>query len=285
MAFPVTMDIFQAILLGIIQGLTEWLPVSSSGHLALAQHWMDPTPVAFDIMLHLGTAFVLIYYFREDISSSLSSIGGVFRASAKAGGGYNGLRKAIMRDDRRKTTWFVLVGLVPTAGIGLIIEIYLSDWMYTNLLFLGTMFILTGAVLLSTKGLKGKRKIGDKALDTRHAYLIGLIQGFATSPGLSRSGTTVSAAMHSGLERGQAARIAFLMGVPALLGVGIFHLITDFDVITGEGMPFFIIGTATAMVVSYLTLSWLMKLIKKGNFWTFAPYCLVVGAIAIALGL
>jgi undecaprenyl-diphosphatase len=75
------------------------------------------------------------------------------------------------------------------------------------------------------------------------------------------------------------------MGVPALLGVGVFHLIKDFDVITGEGMPFFIIGTATAMVVSYLTLSWLMKLIKKGNFWAFAPYCFAIGAFVIALGL
>jgi undecaprenyl-diphosphatase len=280
--FP-ALDILQAIILGLIQGLTEWLPVSSSGHLALAQRWMDTTPVAFDIMLHLGTTIVLMFYFRDDISKGLSAAGGAFSAAARKGGGFRGLRRAINEDERRKTTWFVLFGILPTACIGLIFEIYLVDWMYADMRFVGAMFLLTGIILLSTKGLKGKK--GILALDTRHAYLIGLAQGFSTAPGLSRSGATVSAAMHTGLRRGEAARIAFLMGIPALLGVSFYHLIVDFGTITGEGWPLFVVGTVTAMVVGYLTLSWLMRMIRKGDFWAFAPYCIMLGAAALVLGL
>ena len=254
------MDFSQAILLGIIQGITEWLPVSSSGHLALAQQLMGlRVPVAFDIMLHLGTLLaVVIYYWRKLLAILLALI----RLDSKSAE----FRLALL----------ILLGSIPTAIIGFALKDFFES-MFSSPAMIGMALILTGFALFSTKFFRGKKRIG-----FADAFVVGVAQGIAVAPGISRSGWTISAGMARGVEKEKAADFSFLLSIPALIGAAIFEgrnaVFSDIDLVVVAA------GVIVAAAVGYASIAVLLKLVRRGDFHLFAYYCWLLGLAAIALG-
>jgi len=262
-------DIIWALLLGLVQGLTEWLPISSSGHLAIAQHFLgEEPPLVFDIMVHFGTTLVLIFYFRKDVMDILRSLVSSNKAPRVVLG--------------RRVAWFLLLGLIPTALIGLVLNYTIIEYTYQSLTIVGTCLILTGLILMLARK-AGKR--GFKSMKSRDAVLVGIGQGLAILPGLSRSGTTIGLGFIRGLDPETAGRYSFLLAIPATLGAMLLHVKDLFDGGLEIDLPAFIGGTVVAMVVGYLTLALLMKVLKGNGFHHFAKYCVPVGAVVLALGL
>ena len=254
------MDIFQAILLGILQGITEWLPVSSSAHLALAQQLMNlQVPVAFDILLHVGTlAAVVIYYWKKLLAILLAAL----RLNFKSGEG--------------KTALLIIVGSIPTALIGFAFKDFFES-MFSSPVLIGAALILTGFVLFSTKFFSGKRKPAFP-----DAIIMGIAQGIAVAPGISRSGWTISAGLARGLEKEKAADFSFMLSIPALIGATLLE---------GRNIAFagidwgvVAVGVLVAAAVGYISIAILLKLIKRGDFHLFAFYCWAVGLAAVILG-
>ncbi|MGI0049251.1 MAG: undecaprenyl-diphosphate phosphatase [Nitrososphaera sp.] len=259
-----TIDILQAIILGIIQGLTEWLPVSSSGHLALAQLAMDlQIPVFYDAVLHLGTLTGVFAIYRKDITNIVQSIFG----RDKSEGAY---------PQGRKLLWFVVLGTIPTAAIGLIFRSFF-EYTFYDPLSIGTGFIVTGALLLITLFLKA----GGKKLGPVDAVLIGVGQGISIFSSISRSGATVAAGMFRGVEREQLVRYSFLLSVPAILGAVLVDVISAGELERAElysiGIESYIAGAAISALVGYASIRALIRLVIGGRFYLFAFYCFAIG--------
>ncbi|HID73083.1 TPA: undecaprenyl-diphosphate phosphatase [Candidatus Micrarchaeota archaeon] len=253
------MDYLQAIALGIIQGITEWLPVSSSGHLALLQNFFGVSPpVIFDIMLHLGTLAAVTVYFRNDL---LALIKGFFTFDRN-------------NQDFRLALLIVLASL-PTAIIGFGLKDFFAS-MFSNTLYVGIALLITGAVLFSTRHASGNR-----APDARSALIMGIVQGCAVAPGISRSGTTISAGMLLGLDKEKTARFSFLMFIPAIIGATIFEA-GEMDGL-GEFLGPAIVGTVAAAITGYLAIGFLLRLISANRFSIFAYYCFALGLLTIIL--
>ena len=254
------MDFLQAILLGLIQGISEWLPISSSGHLALAQQLMGlNVPVAFDVLLHIGTlAAVVAFYWKKLWKVALA----VIRMDFKSEDG--------------RTALLILVGSIPTAIIGFAFKDFFES-MFSSMLMVGIALILTGFVLFATKFFKGKRKV-----NFAEAVVVGVAQGIAVAPGISRSGWTMSAGMARGIEREKAADFSFMLSIPALLGAA---LIEGRKVaFSGMDLGLVAIAVLVAAVVGYASIAFLLKVIKRGDFYLFAYYCWLVGIAAVLLG-
>ena len=250
----------QAVFLGALQGITEWLPVSSSGHLALAQQMMGlQVPVSFDIMLHIGTlAAVVLYYWRRLLAIALA----VLRLDFKSNEG--------------KTALLIVVASVPTAIIGFALKDFFES-MFSSMLMVGIALMITGCVLFSTKWMHGRRKVG-----LAESVGMGIAQGLAVAPGISRSGWTISAGMAAGVEKEKAAEFSFILSIPALIGAAVI----EGRNIAFSGIDWWAVsaGVLVAAVVGYASIFALMKIVKRGEFWVFAPYCWIVGLAAAALG-
>jgi len=270
------MEIYQGIILGILQGLTEFLPVSSSGHLVLGQIYFNITEFAmiFDISVHMGTlAAVLVVYF-PDIKLMLESI---FKFLAKAAG-----RKPFVHllktDKNLKLAALIIVGSVPTALIGLGVKNF-EHILFTSDTLVGCMLILTGTILWVSKRYYNN-EISGGVFDTKRAIFIGIVQGFAVIPGISRSGSTIAAGMAAGLDRQTAAKFSFLLSVPAILGAQILGVKDAME--TGFVInPAIIYGTIVSFIVGLVALKLLLKLVNRGKFHLFAPYCWLVGMLVL----
>jgi undecaprenyl-diphosphatase len=251
------LTIIQALLLGILQGITEWLPVSSSGHLAIAQHFMGlQVPIAFDIMLHVATLLVILFFFRSDIKDIIIAAG---RRDFKSQPG--------------KMFLFIIIGSIPTAAIGFAFR-GLFESMFTNMTAVGGALIITGIILVLSRRGNGKGKLSPIT-----AFLIGIGQGIAVAPGISRSGATIGTALFTGINRRQAIGFSFLLAVPAIVGAMFFEL--DELVMSGISLPAIGAGFIASLVVGYLSLRLLIKLIIQKRFSWFAGYCFVLGAVLI----
>jgi len=255
------MDYIQAILLGIIQGITEWLPVSSSGHLALLQNLFGVAPpVVFDIMLHLGTLTAVLVYFRKDI---FALIKGFFTFDKN--------------NPEFKLSFLIILASIPTAIVGFTLKDFFASF-FSNTLYVGIALLMTGTFLLLTRNASGT-----KTPDAKSAIIMGIAQGFAVAPGISRSGATISAGMLLGLDKEKAARFSFLMFIPAMVGATLFEA----KEVSSLGSDFgpAVAGTIVAALVGYAAIGLLLKLINKNKFSYFSYYCFVLGAITIALSL
>ncbi|MBI2079607.1 undecaprenyl-diphosphate phosphatase [Candidatus Micrarchaeota archaeon] len=255
------MDLSEAILLAIIQGITEWLPISSSGHLALIQNILGiDAPIAFDILLHIGTLLAVFIYFWKELLE---------------------IAKAIFflkwNSEEFKLAVFIGVASIPTAVIGLVFRKFFET-IFHNILYLGIAFLITGVILYLTKNVKKN----DQKLDNKKALLIGIAQGIAVAPGISRSGSTIGAGLLLGLNRRKAATFSFLMSIPAIIGAFMLDarsVILDIDPVNG------FVGILISGVVGYLTIKYLMKIIEDKKFYLFAYYCWLVGALSIIYAL
>ncbi len=248
----------QALILGIIQGITEWLPISSSGHLALAQMFFGlEVPVVFDIMLHISTMFVVLIVFWEEISKILKSIFS-----------FN------FRDQYGKLALFILIGSVPTAIIGFTFRDFFENLFY-NLTAIALALIFTGIILFFSEKFPGKKK-----LNTKNSFLIGLAQGIAIIPGVSRSGITISTGLLAGIDKRLVTRFSFLLSLPAIFGAFIFE--AKNLAFSGINVSILVISMIISFVTGYISLKLLLKLIiKKNKFHLFGYYCFFLGLIIL----
>lgn len=256
------------LLLGIVQGLTEFLPVSSSGHLVVLQRIVEvgEQAVLTDLVLHVGTLVPALWFFRADVAS-------VFR-DAFAGEG------PFLRRPGVHLAVLVLAATVPTAIIGLAFE-DVFEALFSAPLAVAPAFLVTAGLLWATP----RREDGTLDLLDVHpgrAALIGLAQGFAITPGISRSGTTIAVALLLGLRREVAIKLSFLMSVPAIVGA---LLLKSRDVVPGqvEVLPL-VVGALGAAISGYLALAWLVKLVHEGGLGRFSYYLFGAALMAVAVG-
>lgn len=272
------MEIYQAITLGILQGLTEFLPVSSSGHLVLGQLFFDITDpmLAFDISVHMGTlAAVLVVYFRE-IRAMVGALGrGAVRLA-------NGNAVAVTRDPDLMLAAMIIVGSFPTAFIGFFLKQF-EEILFTSGLLVGCMLLVTGTLLWLSR--KYYRDDDDGNAESRlspvRAVIIGISQGMAVIPGISRSGTTIACGMFLGLNRETAARFSFLLSIPAILGAQMVSIKDSLE--QGQNLidPATAWGTLVSFVTGLVALKLLLRLVHNGKFHYFAPYCWLVGVVVL----
>ena len=261
------MTVFKAILLGILQGATEFLPVSSSGHLLLAQKMLGLTEpeLAFDILLHLGTLLAVLLFLRREISDILGSF------SRR----YPDLRPGAWG---RRDLLLLVVSSVPTAIIGYAFH----DAVETGVTFLGVGFrylILTTFLLISN--LRFRHKMDPDRIELWEAAAIGIMQGAAVFPGLSRSGSTISLALVLGIGALRSAKYSFFISLPAILGAALLHLHQGASVLP-RVLPS-VLGFLFAFAVGYISLLFVERLVTRGRFLRFAPYTFLLAVLSFYL--
>ena len=269
------MNIIDAIILGIIQGLTEFLPISSSGHLVISKNFLniDTPGTVMEIALHFGTMVAICSFFWKDIYLILKSIVTWFiRFITKKEAADN-------FEENHSCMLFLMIvlGTVPTVIIALSFEKAFESFFSLPILA-GAMIVVTGCILWATKMIKEKNP-GKGNVKFFDALMIGAVQGIAIIPGISRSGTTIATATFLGIKRELAAKFSFLLSVPVIFGATISK-IGDISANT-INLQSIIIGTIVATVVGFLSLLFLVNLIKKGKFYLFSYYCWGVGIIAV----
>ena len=259
------MELLEAIILGIIQGLTEFLPVSSSGHIELVKAMFDredPFSDEMTIVLHFATALSTCVIFRKDI---LEIFQGLFQ---------------FKNNNQFKFSIKIILSMIPAAIVGLSFENEIKSLFNSNVLLVGLMLIVTGLLLL----------VADKATATKkkvsfgQAIIIGIAQAIAILPGISRSGATISTSVLLGIDREKAARFSFLMVVPLIFGKiakDLWDLIKEPAVTDNVSYLPYVLGFAFAFVTGLIACTWMIKLVKSSKLYYFSIYCFIVGIAAI----
>jgi undecaprenyl-diphosphatase len=271
------MEPFQAIALGIVQGLTEFLPVSSSGHLVLLQHWfgLREPELAFDISVHVGTLAAVVLFFRRDIGAIVAALFGFLR---RLSAGRATWSEITVEDDLRMA-WLIAAASVPTALIGIGFH-EIADRLFGSVALVGLALLVTCLLLVATRRAAVRRHTMAE-FSLAAALTIGVIQGVAIIPGISRSGATIALGLILGLSRDTAARFSFLLSIPAICGAA---LIGAGELASGGGPPpaTVALGTAVSALVGYAALWMLVYIVRRGRLHLFAPYCALVGILALA---
>jgi Uncharacterized bacitracin resistance protein len=256
------MSIFQAIIYGIIQGIGEFLPISSTAHLVLVPWlfgWQDPGNV-FDVALHLGTAVAVISFFFKDWLNLISA----------------GLTKPKSKDGQ--LFWLIVLATIPGALLGVLLDKYMES--FRNPALIGAMLIIMG-IILYTADKYGKNKVEIREIGAKRSLLIGLSQVFAIIPGVSRSGITMTVGRSMGMTREGIARFTFLMSAPIILGDGLYHA-KDLLHTSIDKAPFFT-AMITAAIVGVLSIKFLLDYLKNKGFGIFTVYRFILGAVIIAV--
>ncbi len=255
------MDLVQTLILAIIQGITEWLPVSSTGHLNVVRtlmdlNTMDPSYVFFDFMLHVGTLLVVLAVFKTEIAGILKAI----------------FKRDFQTDDG-KLALYVIVGSIPTAIIGFTLSFLFREQfevIYLNLLTVGIALLFNGCILFISK-----RGTSTRRPDYASSLLMGVAQGAAIIPGISRSGATISTGLLRKMSRAESFKLSFLLSLPAVAGAVLAESrnlpASDVDMVV------MLLGVITSMIVGYMFLVLLRRLVMSGKFHWFAYYCWIVG--------
>jgi len=272
------LNTIEAIFLGAIQGLTEFLPVSSSGHLVLFQNLfgLKEPELLFDICLHVGTlAAVLIVFYREilDILTALIQIPGRLRSAGS-------IANLLAGDRSLRMALLIVVGSIPTAVIGLLFK-EITDRLFGSLTIVGCMLLVTGTLLWLTRAIRSQgRPVEQTTL--KDAILIGIVQGLAILPGISRSGSTIATALFLGVNRTVAGRYSFLLSIPAIVGALALSLDTP-ELHTTIPLGTILAGSVVSAAVGWMALVILLRVVDRGQLHRFAPYCWIVGAITLAI--
>lgn len=251
------MDIIQALILGTIQGITEWLPISSSGHLAITHKLIGiDASAAFDVTLHFGTLLAVAAIYYRDF---LEMIKATIRLNFKSPAG--------------KMAVNLVIATIPAAVIGYLFNDFFES-LFSSMLIVGIALLLTGALLLLASMTRGRNEVGIK-----EAVIIGFAQVASIVPGISRSGSTMSAGMLSGVDKNKALQFSFLMSFPITLGAAIFEL-KDSGLLDLDFMPT-IIGITAAFITGYLSIKLLVTVVKQSKLQYFAYYCFAAGLLVI----
>lgn len=268
------MQVLNAIILGIVQGLTEFLPISSSGHLVLYQHFFSKsaalgTDITLEVFLHLGSLFAVIIYFRREILELIQSLFHWKRTFDSS------------RHFRNRMVIFYLI--ISTVFTGVVYLLFGKEIVavFARPLTVSLLLAVTG-IIIYLSDLAKNTEIPMSGMGVIRSALIGLGQGFAMLPGISRSGTTIATSLFCGIRRADAARYSFLLSIPAILAanVGEFKSITELQ---PQFLLNYILGALAAFVSGYLVISFLIRLIKSAKLKYFAFYCWFVAAVSIAL--
>ncbi len=285
------MSLLQAILMGIIQGLTEFLPVSSSGHLAIFKnvfHVNTDMKMAFDILLHVGTLIAVFIIYWADIKKMVvEGVKIVIDCCANIGalisntffGGDKRYRK-IVSGSYRKFVVLVLVSTIPTGIIGFLGK-DLVEKAGENMLIIGVCLLITACLLMiADRTVSGKKT--PKNITYKNAAAIGVAQGIATLPGISRSGTTITACLLSGFDKRFAVKYSFIMSIPAILGAAILD-VKDLasESLSGGEIGCYIAGMIVAAVVGFICIKFVLVLVRNRKFKYFGIYCIIMGLLAI----
>jgi len=257
-------NLIKTILLGIVQGLTEWLPISSTGHLKLVEHLFGlEVPILFDVILHIGTLIVILVFFKREIGKMLSA-----------------LVHLDFETEYGEMVPLMIVGVIPTMLIGLIFGRLIEET-FQSILPIAIAFLFCGLVLYSSKA--GKQKT--ESIDYPTAIIVGIAQGMAIIPGISRSGATIAFALLLGIKRKKAFIFSFLISIPAILGALGLTIYTELDKLATSGLGWIEIlaGLIVATLVGYFALKLLWKTITKAKFHLFALYCWLLGAVLMLL--
>ncbi len=259
----------KSILLGIVQGLTEFIPVSSSGHLVLSNYFLnfDIQDITFDVMLHVGTVLAVILYFRKDIKSLLISLWKFNDRSEE-------------HIANRRIMLLLIIGTVVTGVIGLSVKGFIEAIFYEPL-FSAIMIMITGCIIFTADFIKDKKIEVSKSKIWR-IVIIGISQSFALLPGISRSGSTITASLAVGIKRDQAARFSFLLSIPAILGAALLDIRRITSVDNSLYLGYFL-GTAAAFISGYLVISFLLNLIKKRKLRYISFYCWAIATFSIIM--
>ncbi len=251
------MDIWQSIILGIVQGITEWLPISSSGHLVLFQELFGlEVPLAFDVLLHFSTLLVLFTVYWKDLLD---------------------IAKAWLQFNHKSSSfrlgYLIIIGSIPTAIIGLYFKNLFASF-FTSLFAVGIALLCTSILLFLSKLSTEKQSV-----TVPHSILIGIAQGIAIIPGVSRSGSTISIGLLLGIKRREIAKFSFLLALPAIAGATIL----EGGNIIGSGLGFLPVafGMVAAYLVGLFSLKWLLSIIEKKSFYLFGWYCLILGLLVL----
>lgn len=275
--FPsIMIDAIQALILGIVQGLTEWLPISSSGHLALVQLAMNlEVPIFFDIVLHFGTLAAVIGIYRRELLGILKSIKPIGKNDRDS----TGVKLMSIKRGRRYLL-LIILGMIPTALIGVGFRSIFEESFY-SMWSIGLGFIVTGAMIFVTKFIDK----GTNSIRNIDAVLIGIGQGLSIFSSISRSGATISIGMFRHIERSELITFSFLLSIPAIVGAGLYDLVFADSVSQVEiyqiPIESYIIGTFTAAIVGYVSIKFLINIINKGEFYLFSFYCFLLGSLIL----
>ena len=268
------MDIIQAIIIGLVQGLTEFLPVSSSAHLIFTQQALGLSDVglAFDVLLHVGTLVAVVAYFFSDI---ISMIKGFFLSLIDLKDGK--FMEEVRRDPYKKLAWLTIIATIPVGIVGVLFN-DLVESLFTGITVPAFFLLITGCLLYVSQRMNSGG-IDLSNITLKEALIMGCGQALAVMPGLSRSGTTIAAGLFSGLDKEFAAKFSFILSIPAILGAGVFQL----KDLSGGNMEIeaCIAGFIVAVISGYLAISVLLKLIREKSLDIFAYYCWIVGAVIL----
>lgn len=275
------MTFFSAMILGLVQGVAEFLPISSSGHLSLFQHFFQLTDVEhdhmfFDVLLHLGTLVAVFFAYRRDIAELLREFFCMIRLRRLPQGQTPDIPARRM----------ILMIIVATLPLVLVLPIKDKvELLYQNTFFIAFALVLTGTLLFLSDRMPRGHKTAATATMT-DAVLVGLAQAVAVVPGLSRSGTTISAGMARGFDRTYAVKFSFLMSIPAVLGANILSIVDAVKAgVDPSLLPMYLVGVVVAMVSGYASISLLRLIARKGRFGGFAYYCWGAGLVTLILSL
>jgi len=253
------MNFMEAMLLGLVQGLTEWLPISSSGHLVIIQHILGlQVSLLFDTLLHVGTLFAVIVFFRNDIHKFIMAI-----------------IKRDFKSPEGKQITFIIFGSLPIAVVGFLLHDIITS-MFNNLFIVGLGLICTGTLLYMTR-----KANSNTQLNFTNSFLVGLAQAAALIPGVSRSGFTISTGILQGVNSEAIFKFSFLLAIPSIIGANIFELwhIVSFP----NDIYYVIIGSGIAAIVGYLSLRLLYRILKIEKLYIFAYYCWTLGVVALLI--
>lgn len=271
------MNFFQAVVLGIIQGLTEFIPVSSTAHLLIGQSLLgipsDDKIFSFNVIIQLGTVLAMLIFFWKDLFHIVKSF-------------FLGIwdRKPFATHDSL-VGWLVIVATIPALIVGFLVKDILEN-MFDNPLLVAGLRLVMSALLLAVVERIGKHERKLESASWMDAIAVGLFQILAIFPGASRSGSTIAGGILRGFDRPSAARLAFLMSAPILTAAGAYETLNVVQMPgTTEFLPYLAVGFVTAGIVGWLSIQWLMQFLRDHSLYIFAGYCAVVGSICLAISL
>ena len=269
------MSLAQALFLGFIQGITEFLPVSSSGHLVIFQNifGLKEPNLFFDVALHFGTLLAVLIVLKKEVFSLLK---GLLSFSVHI---FKGRKNELVEQDKAmaRLAGLIIVGLVPTALLGFLFR-SIIEVLFNSLLAVGCMLLITGIILWTTRMTgEGHKDTGN--LSILDAILIGFVQGLSIAPGISRSGSTIAFGLFRKVKKSAAVRFSFLLSIPAILGAMVLEW--ENPLLQQGELLNVLAGTVVAAIAGYICLKLLIRMVQKGHLYYFSPYCWAVGSAAI----
>ncbi len=263
------------ILLGIVQGVTEFIPVSSSGHIVIFNEILgvelDEKALALNLLLHLGSLLAVIYFYRYKVWNLIKTAKRVITRSPD------------VKKEEKSFLFYIILAMIPTTIVGVFIRVSFGDYLFTSTLVTGVCLIITGTLLLITRFLSTEH---DTPLNSRRTFLIGLVQGFAVLPGISRSGSTIAASMMQKINGKKAAEFSFMIFIPALIGASLWEYIEYRDVIGDHFFQWtYLWGFLSSLISGFLALKLLLLVLVKEKLHIFSYYCFAAGILTLLYNL